>query len=320
VRRALLVLRVLAAAALAASPCAAFGAAKQKGTAGAAFLTLTPGARAAAMGGAFGGVADDALAAHYNPAGLGFLDAIEAAAGREARFQGLNYDYAVLSVPVVAWTDRSRRVSEWGTTAAAVYSLTASGIERRGLVETDAPTGTFASADRAYALSYGLALNENFSAGGTMKYVDEALDTAHASAFTGDAGVLWRRENWSAGAGVRNAFGSLALGSTPDPLPMVAYAGAGWRPRAGWLLAAEFDQPRADSSALAFGAERAIVVSQGLTAAARLGYRTDRTDMGALGGVSLGFGIGWKGLDAEFSWSPGGTLGDVFQYAIRARF
>jgi len=320
VRRPALVLRVLALAALAAAPCAAFGASKQKGTAGAAFLTLTPGARAAALGGAFGGVADDALAAHYNPAGLGFQDGIEAAAGREARFQGLNYDYAVLSVPVLSWTDKARRTADWGTTAAAVYSLTASGIERRGLVETDAPTGSFASADRAYALSYGLALSESLSVGGTVKYVDEALDAAHASAFTGDAGALWRRGNWSAGGGVRNAFGSLALGSTPDPLPMVAYAGAGWRPARGWLLAAEFDQPRADASALAFGAERAVEVSAGLSAAARLGYRTDRADMGALGGVSLGFGIDWKGMSAEFSWSPGGTLGDVFQYAIRARF
>src|SRR6185312_6060085 len=46
---------------LAALPAAALGAA-EKGTAGAAFLTLEPGARAEALGGAFGGVADDALA------------------------------------------------------------------------------------------------------------------------------------------------------------------------------------------------------------------------------------------------------------------
>ena len=318
-RRLTRLLRVLAIAALAVGPCAAFGS-KDKGTSGAAFLTLTPGARASALGGAFGGVADDALAAHYNPAGLGFVDHIEAAAGRESRFQGLNYDYAVLSVPVLAWTDKSRRTGEWGTTAAAVYSLTANGIERRGLVESDAPTGTFAAADRAYALSYGLALNDSLAVGGTMKYVDESLDAAHGAAFTGDAGALWRRESWSVGGGVRNAFGTLKLGSTADPLPASVYAGAGWRPRAGWLVAAEVDLPRADAAALAFGVEREAAVAPGLTAAGRLGYRTDRADMGALGGISLGFGLGWKGFDAEFSWSPGGTLGDVVQYSLRARF
>lgn len=313
-----LLLAVLLAAA-AAGPCAAFGS-RSKGTAGAAFLTLTPGARASALGGAFGGVADDALAAHYNPAGLGFLTGIEAAAGREARFEGLDYDYAVLAVPVLSWTDKPRPASEWGTAAAAVYSLTAAGIQRRGVVETDAPTGTFAASNRAYAFSYGLELGSGLSVGGAATFVDEALDSARGSALTGDAGALLRRGDWSFGGGARNAFGSLKLGSTADPLPAVLYAGAGWRPKAGWLLAAEYDQPRADAGGLAFGAERVLAVSPGLTAALRAGYRTDRTDAGTFGGVSTGFGIGWKGMDAEFSWAPGGTLGDVFQYSIRAKF
>lgn len=310
---------VLLLAASAASPAAALGAA-QKGTTGGAFLTSTPGARASAMGGAFGGVADDALAAHYNPAGLAYLDRIEAAAGREARFAGLNYDYAVLSVPVVSWTDKGRLPTDWGVTALSVYSLTASGIDRRGLVETDAPTGSFGSSDRAFALSYGRDLGEGLAMGGTLKYVDSALDSAHASAVTADAGALWRRGDWSFGGGVRDAFGSLSLGGPADPLPTTVYAGAGWKPKAGWLLAAELDQPRYDATAWAIGAERTAEVSSGVKASGRLGWRSDRADAGVIGGVSLGFGVEWKGLDAGFSWSPGGVLGDVFQYSVRARF
>ena len=45
-----------------------------KGTAAGAFLRLAPGARGAAMGEALSGVADDAYAAWYNPAGLGFQE------------------------------------------------------------------------------------------------------------------------------------------------------------------------------------------------------------------------------------------------------
>lgn len=314
--------RLLLASALAvlgARPAAALGA-TEKGTAGAAFLTLEPGARAEALGGAFGGVADDALAANYNPAGLGFLKGIEAAAGREDRFQGMSYDYAILTVPVVAWTDKALPQESWGTTSAAVYSLTANGIESRGTTETDAPTGTFAAANRAFALSYGLKLADGLALGGTFKYVDESLATARGSAFTGDAGALLKRGEWSFGGGVRNAFGSLKLGSTPDPLPSLVYAGAGWRPRKGWLLAAELDQPKADATALGVGVERELEITKGLSAAARAGFRTDRVDAGALGGACVGFGIDWKGISAEFSWSPGGTLGDVVQYAVRARF
>ncbi len=306
-------------AALAAAPAAALGSAG-KGTAGAAFLTLTPGAREAAMGGAFGGAADGALAAHYNPAGLGFLDRIEGGAGREARFAGLNYDYAALSVPVLAWTRRARPVGDWGATAVAVYSLTAAGLERRGLTETDAPTGTFGASDRAFALSYGRALSPGLAVGATLKWVDAQLDATRGSAATGDAGVLLRRGDWSAGAGVRNAFGRLALGSVSDPLPAAAFAGGSWRPRAGWLLVAEADSPRADAAALAFGVERRRAVARGIVASARGGWRTDRTDQGVWSGLSLGFGVEWKGLAADLGWSPGGMLGDVFQYSVRARF
>jgi hypothetical protein len=119
---------------------------------------------------------------------------------------------------------------------------------------------------------------------------------------------------------VRNAFGSLALGSSPDPLPATGYAGLGWRPRTGWLLAAEVDQPRFDAMALAFGVERVVPIMKDLSAAARMGYRTDQSDDGFMGGLSMGFGIEWRAMNAEFSWSPGGTLGDVFQYSIRTRF
>ncbi len=316
-RRALLPALVLAS--LAARPAAALGT-QQEGTAGAAFLTLEPGARAEALGGAFGGVADDALAAHYNPAGLGFLQGIEAAAGTEDRFQGLSYDYAILSVPILAWTDKPLSPASWGVASASVYSLTATGIESRGLTETDAPSGTFGAADRAASLSYGLVVGEGLAVGGTFKYVDESLASNRAHAFTGDAGALLRRGDWSFGGGVRNAFGSLALGSTPDPLPATVYAGAGWRPRAGWLLAAELDQPRAGGTNLGFGVERVIPITKGLSAAARVGYRTGTSDTGVLGGASLGFGVDFKGMSAEFSWSPGGTLGDVVQYSIRLRF
>lgn len=313
-------LLLLASALLLSSlPAAALGAA-EKGTAGAAFLTLEPGARAEALGGAFGGVADDALAAHYNPAGLGFLKSIEAAAGREDRFQGLTYDYAVLAVPVLAWTDKARPADDWGTTAAAVYSLTATGVESRGLTETDAPTGTFDASNRAFSLSYGLKLADGLALGGTFKYVDESLASAHGGAMTGDAGALLKRGPWSFGGGVRNAFGDLKLGSTADPLPSLFYAGAGWRPEKDWLLAAELDQPKADATALGLGVERSLEITKDLTAAARAGFRTDRLDAGPLGGVSVGFGIGFKGMNAEFSWSPGGSLGDIVQYAIRAKF
>ena len=292
-----------------------------KGTAAAAFLRLAPGARGSAMGEALGGVADDAYAAWYNPAGLGFLERVEAAAAHETRFEDISYDAALLAVPVLSWRDSPLRANAYGVTALSVYSLSASGIERRGLVETDTPSGTFAASDRAYALSYGWnAPGTGLALGGTAKFVDSALDTARATALTWDGGFLWKGERACAGAGVRGFGGNLRYATVADPLPSVYYAAGSYRPREGWVLAAQLDVPTQDSVALGFGLERRWLAAPGLSAAIRAGYNSARSDAGGLAGASMGFGISWRAMEVDFAWAPSGTLGDLFKYSILARF
>lgn len=296
-------------------------AASGKGTTAGAFLRLAPGARGAAMGEALSGVADDAYAAWYNPAGLAFLERVEAAAAHESRFEGIGYDAALLAVPVLSWRDSPLRANAYGVTALSVYSLSASGIERRGLVETDAPSGKFAASDRAYALSYGYNLaGTGLGLGGTAKFVDSSLDTARATALTWDGGFLYKAERYSAGAGVRGFGGSLKYSMVADPLPTVYYAGGSYRPREGWLLAAQLDVPKQDTPSLGFGVERRWTPAPDLSAAVRGGYNTGRTDAGGLAGASLGLGLAWRAMEIDFAWSPSSALGDVFKYSLLFRF
>lgn len=312
-------LLVLALSAALAAPARAGG--SGKGTTAGAFLRLAPGARGAALGESLSGVADDAYAAWYNPAGLGFLERVEAAAAHEQRFEGVSYDAAVLAVPVLAWRDSPLPSNARGVTALSVYSLSASGIERRGLVETDSPSGKFASSDRAYALSYGYNPDRtDLALGITAKLVDSALDSRRASALTWDGGVLWRGADASAGAGVRGFGGSLKYASVADPLPTVYYAAGSWRPGPAWQLSLQADLPKSDAPSFAFGAERRYAPMKGLTVAARAGYNTGRADAGGLAGASLGFGAAWKAMEADFAWSPSGALGDVFKYSVLFRF
>lgn len=291
------------------------------GTAAGSFLRLAPGARGTAMGSALGGVADDAYAAWYNPAGLGFLERVEAAAAHEARFDDIKYDAVVLAVPVLAWRDSPLAAHAYGVTALSVYSLSAPGIQRRGLVETDEPSGTFAAADRAYALSYGYNLDgTNLALGGTAKFVDSALDSARATALTMDGGVLYKGERATAGAGVRGFGGSLRYASASDPLPSVLYAGGSYRPHVEWLFTAELDLPRQDSPELGLGVERRWEPAANIAAAVRGGVNTARADAGGLAGASVGFGVAWRDLEIDFAWSPSGALGDLFKYSLRFRF
>lgn len=306
--RAMLLALLLAPALAAAAP----------GETAAPFLLIPPGARQAAMGGAGGGAADDALAAYYNPAGLGFLERTELSAGRENRFGGLRYDYAALAVPVLAFGDAPARRNARGVLGVSLYSLSATGIERRGVVETDAPTGSFGATDRAYALSYAWSPggDPGLSFGASLKRVNSALDSARASANTADLGVLYRNERWGAGAGVRNAMGSIGLGTVKDPLPRVLYAGAALRPRKDLLLAADVENP----AALRLGAEWTREFTKELSGALRAGADTTRKDLGAMAVLSLGGGLRWGAVEADLAWRPGGLLGDGFSWSLSARF
>ncbi len=69
----------------------------------AAFNDIGVGARPLGLGGAFVAIADDGNAAHYNAAGLGFIDKYQLSATYAQRFQGLiRYDYIGGILPLAA--------------------------------------------------------------------------------------------------------------------------------------------------------------------------------------------------------------------------
>src|SRR3989338_9629171 len=72
-----------------------------RGTSGAQFLKIAPGARPSGMGEAFAGVADDLHAIYYNPAGLASLQRVEVTGMHNSHFQGINYEFAAMSLPLL---------------------------------------------------------------------------------------------------------------------------------------------------------------------------------------------------------------------------
>ncbi|MEK7390030.1 MAG: UPF0164 family protein [Elusimicrobiota bacterium] len=315
--------RASIAAALLVAALAADGRAgdSAKGTSAGAFLRLAPGARGAALGEAFAGVADDAYAAWYNPAGLAFLETVEAAGAHESRFESMSYDVAIIAAPVLAWSDRPRRANAYGVMALAVYSLSTKDIARRGLVETDAPSGTFGASDRAVAVSYAKRVIDGpLSLGATVKVVDSVLDSSRAETVTWDGACLWRGPRTWVAAGVRGLGGSLRYKSEADAVSPVYYAGASLHSGQTWLLSSELDVPAREAASLGLGLEHRWQAAPDFSASLRAGYRTGRSDSGVLAGASLGLAATWRALEVDVAWSPGGALADVFTYSVLVRF
>jgi len=314
-------LRRAAFLALACLVCAAprARAGSPAGTSGAQFLEIEPGARPAGMGYAFAAVADDPNAVYYNPAGLGNLKDIEATGMEDQYFQGVNYDFAALAVPLARFSKNTD--ANYGVAAASIYNLSVGGIQQRGLVETASPQGTFSSQDYAYAMSYAYALGDSgLSLGGTAKIVQSDLDGYNASGEAFDAGALYRKDKLSLAAGVRDLGPGYGFAGQQDSLPRTWFLGAAYLILPGWTAAVEGDFPRDADPSYSFGTEYSYFFTKKISGALRGGYASQNTDGGGYAGATVGGGLGYDDVRFDFAFVPFGDLGNEYQYSLTMKF
>lgn len=283
---------------------------KNAGTSGAQFLKIGAGARPTAMGDAFVGLADDVNAAYYNPAGLAQLQRPEFTAMHTQYLQSLKYDYGAYAHPFTR-----------GVLAFSAATLTTDDISRRG--NDESLQGTFDNQDSSYALSYGHRLSETFSIGVTGRWVHEEIDSASASAWTGDVGVLKRFDEkpYAVGLAIRHFGQGVKFNDETDPLPLTVDAGGSmslFYDR--MILAADIRKARDADAKFGAGVEWRDSIFGKVRYAGRLGYNAANTDADGANGFSLGGGLGYKKFDFDFAWIPFGDLGNTFRYAAHVKF
>ena len=204
----------LATAAIALSSLAASA---QSGTAAAEFLNVPIGARATAMGGAFGATASDGTALYWNPAGLSRLDGTTATFEYAQWYVGADVNFASIAAP-----------TPFGTVAVGVSALTYDDMDV--ITETgnrQEPTGeTFSAGSYAISLAYARALTDRFAMGGTVKVVREQIANSGATGVAFDIGTLFETpfQGVRLGAAISNFGSKMAISGSDlnipfDPLP-----------------------------------------------------------------------------------------------------
>ena len=152
------------------------------GTAGAQFLEVGVSARAIGMGDAFLATSDDASAVYYNPAGLTQIANREVMLTHVSYLADINYDFAALAYPTTKFG---------GTWGVGFYMLNAGDMDATQYEHTYGSGQTFTAKDYALSLSYARNLTDRFSMGGTLKLIDELLDTERSIGWAADMGTLY---------------------------------------------------------------------------------------------------------------------------------
>jgi len=180
---------------------------------GAPYLREGVGARSLAMGGASAAVADDATATVWNVAGLSRVKSTSVASMYSARDQ-LDRRQNFLAL--------AQTVEKVGTFGLAWVNAGVTGIERYN--SGNQATGTFASSENAFMLSYG-AMFSPVRLGGGIKVLSQKIDPQLEETSMGfgglDIGVMAEPlESISVGLTVQNIFGKIASASVPVQLKM----------------------------------------------------------------------------------------------------
>jgi hypothetical protein len=312
------------------------------------FLKISVG-RPTGMGDAFTGVADDASAAFYNPAGLAHLSNRQVFFNHISWIAGISHEYISGILPV----------SGIGTFALSVTSLSAGGMEQTTIDDPTSParedlgTGlSFGASDMALGVTYARLITDKLAFGFTAKGITEQIFDITASGVGVDFGLLyntgWR--NLRLGASVANFGSDLSFSgrnldfvdstlpthpqasykTTPSPLPIMFRFGLGYNlidnAASKLVLALDLVHPSDINETVNLGLEYGIAGKYFL----RGGYiyNTDVSYQEAVGwsqGISAGAGLAFtplKGLDLklDYGYRYQGYLGGTHRVTLGVGF
>lgn len=287
------------------------------GTTGFTFLKVNYSARAAAMGNAYTGLANDASAVFFNPAGLVQIS------GKEAQLTYMNYLDGVNCAAAVYAQNYN------GLTSLGIFSKGLNATEDRTIVDeygqyagTD---GTFGVSDFVIGISAARTLLPILDLGINVKFLQESLDDQSATAIAFDVGIMHQttNKNLKVGIALRNVGKQLSYftdNEYEEKMPITATLGFNLHPNDKLYATLDIYKPLNYDYLGRLGAEYKIYEMLFL----RAGYKTNASDwktggnQEALAGMSFGFGVNLQQykLKMDYAISSYGDLGYVNQITM----
>jgi hypothetical protein len=243
------------------------------------------GARSMAMGGAFTGLADDASAAYFNPAGLAFLDEHQLMLMHAPLFVDSQYNYLSSAHPFG---------DKWGTVGISDALLTSDKFSVRDASNVLLDSNGTLSKNAIFG-SYARKLKQNFSAGINLKLIQQKIVGRSDNAMGVDLGLMFRPSRlFSAG---------LAYANANEPVVKLESEDDAFRPIARFGVASEVFADR-----LTLSADLIKVAGQDKLFAAGVEFTPTRimqlrTGYNANRSYTLGLGLNLKPFRIDYAFS-----------------
>jgi long-subunit fatty acid transport protein len=241
---------------------------QRAGISTAQFLKIGVGGRATAMGDAFVAIANDVTALYWNPAGLTQFAENQIIFSHNKWVVDINHDF----VGAVYHLDDANTFG---------ISLTSLSMEDMKVTTEYAPNGTgeyFGFSDIGIAISYSRKMTDQFSFGGTVRYMEESLDKLKMRGLMIDLGTYY----WTGLGTTRFAVAVTNFGNDLAPDGEVALVGN--RTKSDWQ---SFSPPTMFRIGFAF--EPYEDEENRITTSIQLNHPNDNSE-----NLSLGFEYVWN--------------------------
>lgn len=288
---------------------------KAIGTTTADFLNLPIGARAAAMGGAYTAISEEASAIYWNPAGLVQISKLSALFMRTAYVADINYQYAAYA----------HRLSHDSVIAASALITDIGAIDQTDI--SGNKLGTFTPQDQVFTLSYSKAILEfsdrekDISMGVSVKHINSKI-VNKASSFAGDFGIMvynFTALPYRLGVMFTNFGQGLKYDTESNPLPMKLKLAGAINPFKNFMIAGDVVFPKNNKPNFLLGTELNSRPNELTKLSIRGGLNSQLLNDG-LSGFSFGLGATLNFFSLDYAFTPMGDLGTSHRISITFDF
>jgi hypothetical protein len=268
-------------------------------------LEIGAGARAAGMGDAYTAVADDASAAYWNTAGLGWIKRAEVSLTYDKWFVDSFFQHVMASVPLST-----------GAMGFDIFYMNYGSFDR--VDSTGLPAGASMNPFNMEGMAaYGIQLGKQFSLGIGAKFLSTSLDKTMTMGFAGDLGLMFKTGSLSLGMAIQNLGIDGAY-----PLPISVNVGAGYgiirSDQHSLLVSADLKYVMNDMPSVCAGLEYKFMDIVAIRGGYRFGLGQD--NLSGLKDFTAGAGIKLGSFGFDYAFAPYGELGMAQRAAVSYSF
>jgi hypothetical protein len=279
------------------------------GTRAMTFLKIGVGAEAMSMGESQVAATDDLYASYWNPAGLARLQQPQLALMHNEWFAGINHEFVGFALPL-------KGAGTLGASASFLSFGELQGRDREGNETT-----IFRPYDVALILSYARGFGSSLAFGVNAKFLREQIADESGTGIAFDLGGLYNfpETPLSLGFNAQHVGPRVKFVEEAFGLPFTFRLGAAYRLwNDAFILTTDIIRPSDNDIAIGVGAGYTI----GNILQLRTGYKykIGGNDLGAISGLTGGFGLTLLRFQIDYALVPFGVLGLTHRFSLVANF